>query len=116
MKQAHCAVAIAAVVAGCAAAPTEPVAPNAAQPASTKNVDTRTAGATEVNVEDINRIRCDPVTRPGTRIVIGEECYPVGRPNVDEEALSEQLEQVRRDQEELDRRRREAEARKGPGL
>ena len=53
--------------------------------------------------------------RSGTRIVIGERCYPVGRRTIDEEALAEQLEQVRRDQEELDRRRSEAEARSRAG-
>jgi hypothetical protein len=79
-------------------------------------VEPDTPPVTEVDIADINRMRCEPVTRTGTRIVIGERCYPAGPRTIDEEALAEQLEQVRRDQEELDRRRQEVEARRGPGL
>ena len=118
MNKANAAIAVALAAAGCSAASTDPTPSVAAAPA----LRTEAAGepaaipVTEVDIADINRIRCDPVTRPGTRIVVGEHCYPVGRRRIDEEALAEQLEQVRRDQEELDRRRREAEARRGPGL
>ena len=94
-----------------------PAAPDAAQaPASTESIEQGATTVAEVDIAQINRMRCEPVTRTGTRIVIGEQCYPVGPLSVDEEALAEQLEQVRRDQEDLDRRRREAEARRGPGL
>jgi hypothetical protein len=108
---------VALVTGGCAAAPPESPPNDAtgvfpAEPA----VDAGTTPVVEVDVADINRLRCDPVTRTGTRIVIGERCYLAGRRTVDEGALAEQLEQVRRDQEELDRRRREADARRGPGL
>ena len=116
MKKAN-AVAIAAVaVAGCAA-PSANLAPPPGEgvpPAGA--VESGTTPITEVDIAEINRMRCEPVFRTGTRIVIGERCYPVGRRSIDEEALAQQLEQVRRDQEELDRRRREVEARRGPGL
>jgi hypothetical protein len=117
MRKVHCAVAVAALSVGCAAPLSNLSAPSAAQsPASAESIEGRTTAATEIDIDDINRMRCEPVTRTGTRIVIGENCYPAGRRTVDEEALAEQLEQVRRDQEDLDRRRREAEARRGPGL
>jgi hypothetical protein len=106
-----------ALVAGCAATSTEP-APNAATHAVSTDAaaEPGPTSVAEVDIADINRLRCEPLTRPGTRIVVAERCYLAGRHTVDEEALAEQLEQVRRDQEELDRRRREAEARRGPGL
>jgi len=117
MRKAHAAIAVVTVSAGCAARLSEPAAPSAAQPPSaTESVELGATEVAEIDIEDINRMRCDPVMRTGTRIVIGERCYPVGRRTIDEEALAEQLEQVRRDQEELDRRRREAEGRRGPGL
>jgi hypothetical protein len=117
MRKAHAAIAVVTVSAGCAARLSDPGAPNVAQPPpSTESIELGAAEVAEIDIEDINRMRCDPVMRAGTRIVIGERCYPVGRRTIDEEALAEQLEQVRRDQEELDRRRREAEGRRGPGL
>jgi hypothetical protein len=109
VKTAHAAIAVAVITAGCATRPSNPASTDATN-------DPGPAKTIEVDVAEINRLRCDPVVRAGTRIVIGERCYPVGRRTVDEEALAEQLEQVRRDQEELDRRRREAEERRGPGL
>ena len=117
MRKAHAAIALVTVSAGCAAPRSDPAAPNAVQPPpSAESIEVGTAAVAEIDIQDINRMRCDPVMRAGTRIVIGERCYPVGRRTIDEEALAEQLEQVRRDQEELDRRRREAEGRRGPGL
>jgi len=116
MNQASAAFAVAVVTAGCAAPSANLTQKNpatAALPAKAIEAGTTTK---EVDVSDINRMRCEPVTRAGTRIVIGERCYVAGRPTVDEEALAEQLEQVRRDQEDLDRRRREVETRRGPGL
>ena len=107
---------VATVTAGCAVPVTSP-APRPPDGAVTAEaVEAVTPPVTEVDIADINRMRCEPVTRAGTRIVIGERCYPAGPRTIDEEALAEQLEQVRRDQEELDRRRREVEARRGPGL
>jgi len=113
-------IAVALVTAGCAAANPVPNAATDVVPAEAAAEATATPAAaanpTPVDIADINLIRCDPVTRTGSRIVVAERCYPVGRTPVNEEALAEQLEQVRRDQEDLDRRRREAEARRGPGL
>jgi hypothetical protein len=116
MNQPHAAIAVVVVAAGCATRPATPVAPNAADPPAPAETIEATTPVREVDIAEINRLRCEPVVRTGTRIVIGERCYSVGQRTVDEEALAEQLEQVRRDQEELDRRRREAEARRGPGL
>lgn len=48
---------------------------------------------------------CENLTRPGSRIVVAQRCRPI-----DEEALAEQLGQVRREQDELDRLAREREA------
>ena len=127
MNKESAAIAVALLMAGCAPlstdppatpeAPANPATPaTAALPAASAGEPGAPPVAAEIDISEINRVRCEPVTRTGTRIVIGETCYPVGRRTVDEEALAEQLEQVRRDQEELDRRRREAEARRGPGL
>jgi len=111
----NAAIVVATVTAGCAAPAISP--PQLADGAVTAEaVEADAPLITEVDISDVNRMRCEPVMRTGTRIVIGERCYPAGSRTVDEEALAEQLEQVRRDQEELDRRRREVEARRGPGL
>jgi hypothetical protein len=117
MKTTHAALAVAAVSASCATPLSNTRAPQDTQSLpSTETSVPEAIVAVEIDVQEINQMRCEPVTRTGTRIVIGEQCYPVGRRDVDEEALAQQLEQVRRDQEDLDRRRREAEARRGPGL
>ena len=101
MRKAHAAIAVVTVSAGCAARLSDPGAPNVAQPPpSTESIELGATEVAEIDIEDINRMRCDPVMRTGTRIVIGERCYPVGRRTIDEEALAEQLEQVRRDQED----------------
>jgi hypothetical protein len=116
MNRLFAAVAVALVTAGCAAISAYPPANAAPAVSSTGTAVEPGTAVAEVDIAEINRMRCEPVTRTGSRIVIGERCYPVGRQPVDEEALAEQLEQVRRDQEDLDRRRREAEERRGPGL
>lgn len=124
MSKVSAAIAVALLTAACAPLSTDPAAtPTTPATPATGGLPAAPAAelgtppvATEVDIAQINRVRCEPVMRTGTRIVIGETCYPVGRRPVDEEGLAEQLEQVRRDQEELDRRRREAEARRGPGL
>jgi hypothetical protein len=78
------------------------------------------ASGTPVGQVDVatmkSQVRCEPVTRTGTRIVTRERCYPLGQDGVDEEAVARQLDIVRQDQEELDRRRREVQERRGPGL
>lgn len=48
---------------------------------------------------------CENLTRPGSRIVVAQRCRPI-----DEDALADQLGQVRREQDELDRLAREREA------
>jgi hypothetical protein len=53
---------------------------------------------------DDNR-SCENLTRPGSRIVVAQRCRPI-----DEDALTDQLGQVRREQDELDRLAREREA------
>lgn len=101
-------------VIGCAAVQTDPAA-NAAgsvniaekpamSPASVKTVDM-------ADFKD-DRTRCENLTRPGTRIVVAQRCRPI-----DEDALADQLHQVRREQDELDRLARERESqRRGGGL
>jgi hypothetical protein len=116
VNKANSAFAVVVFTAGCAAPSANLTQKNSATVAFPTQVVEAGTTTKEVDVADVNRLRCEPVTRAGTRIVIGERCYVAGRPSVDEEALAEQLEQVRRDQEDLDRRRREAETRRGPGL
>lgn len=55
-----------------------------------------------------NEEQCTDLTRPGSRIVVARRCEPI-----DEEALVHTLNQVRRDQEMLDRLAREKEGRRG---
>lgn len=77
---------------------------------------------TEVDVADFppDRIRCDNLTRPGSRIVVAQRCYsldpldPLDQAVLDE-TLAEQIEQVRRDQDELDRLRRADDERRRGG-
>jgi hypothetical protein len=90
-----------------------------ASTASPRNAASLASG-TPVGQVDVatmkNQVRCEPVTRTGTRIITGERCYPLGDDGVNDEALARQLDIVRQDQEELDRRRREIQERRGPGL
>jgi hypothetical protein len=55
--------------------------------------------------------RCEDLTRPGSRIVVARRCR-----QIDEDALAEQLDQVRREQETLDRRSARTRARESPAL
>lgn len=55
--------------------------------------------------DDTTGRNCENLTRPGSRIVVAQRCRPV-----DEDALAEQLGQVRREQDELERLMREREA------
>ena len=101
---------------GCAVLfpPIEPetVAAVAAQPALPPD-----APITRVDIADLQeKVKCENLTRGGSRIVVAKRCHAKGASGVDELAVAEQIDQVRRDQEELDRRRRELEARRGPGL
>lgn len=95
-------------LAGCAAIPTEPTTSTAAQPLPLDS-------ATELVTVDITRFlddtetRCENLTRAGSRIVIAQRCWSAGGEVEDEEKLAVQLEQVRRDQDELERRRRDIE-------
>jgi hypothetical protein len=99
-------------LAGCAASATDPVslaaaharggAPPAAQAKPTD------AAAKVIDMATLeNEQKCHGVTRPGTRIVVAQRCEPI-----DEEALVHTLNQVRRDQETLDRLAREREGRR----
>jgi hypothetical protein len=113
------AVTIVVLVGGCAAAPIEPVAdpsgaaavplPPRAQPYHEPDM-----------VIDISQpaddTRCEDVTRPGSRIVVSRRCWSPGREVEDEEKLAGQLEQVRRDQDELERRQRDIEAQRRAGF
>jgi hypothetical protein len=95
-----------------------PIDPNAAvSPSPTAPALTEATSATQVNVAEFrDRVHCEPMTRTGTRIVVSKKCHPLGQGGVDEQAVADQLDQVRKDQEELDRRRREVQERRGPGL
>jgi|GEM_PF-5723465 len=61
-------------------------------------------------------VRCEDVTRPGTRIVASRRCWTRGREVEDEEQLAAELEQVRRDQDELERRQRDIEEQRRRGF
>src|SRR5688572_26979751 len=107
MLKLHLTLVLVGSLAGCAAIPTEPKASTAAQPLPLDP-------ATEVVTVDITRFldtekRCENVTRGGSRIVIAQRCWSAGREVEDEEELAGQLEQVRRDQDELERRQRDIE-------
>jgi hypothetical protein len=112
------AIAVALTSSGCAVLfpPIEPAAPEtvaaAAQPALPPD-----APITRVDITDLQeKVECENLTRGGSRIVVAKRCRAKGDSGVDELAVADQIDQVRRDQEELDRRRRELEARRGPGL
>ena len=117
-RQPTFALAAALTLSGCAVLfpPIEPGAP--------QGVATPVAAAgpppesiTRIDISELQaNVRCENLTRGGSRIVVAKRCRPKGINAIDEQALAEQLDQVREDQEELDRRRRELEARRGPGL
>jgi hypothetical protein len=112
------AIAAAWTLSGCAVLfpPVEPPATGSlAQPVAAPAVPP--ASITRVDISELQQnVRCENLTRGGSRIVVAKRCRPRGVDGIDEHALAEQLDQVREDQEELDRRRRELEARRGPGL
>jgi hypothetical protein len=108
MDKLYSILALGIAVVGCAAVQTDPAAnvteKPAMPPASVKTVDM-------VDFKD-DRTRCENLTRRGTRIVVAQRCRPI-----DEDALADQLHQVGREQDELDRLARERESqRRGGGL
>jgi hypothetical protein len=103
---------------GCAVLfpPIEPT-PATVAAVATRPVLPPDAPITRVDITDLQeKVKCENLTRGGSRIVVSKRCYAKGASGVDELAVADQIDQVRRDQEELDRRRRELEARRGPGL
>lgn len=101
-----------ALVACGAAPPVSP--PNLAAGASAASYPLPATPVKTVDMADLpaEKTRCEDVTRRGTRIVVGQRCRPIN-----EEALADQLHQVRREQDELDRLAREREGqRRGGGL
>jgi hypothetical protein len=110
-------IAVGLAVSGCAVL-FPPIDPNAAVSSSgTATALTGSEPITQVDVTEFrDRVQCEPMTRTGTRIVVSKRCYPLGKDGVNEQAVADQLDQVRKDQEELDRRRREVQERRGPGL
>ena len=106
--------AVGLALAGCAAAPPEAttIAP-AAYSAPTEDAQASTIAAKSLNMADFkgDGMRCEELTRPGSRIVVARRCQ-----SIDEAALEDTLNQVRRDQDTLDRlaRERENQRRGGP--
>jgi hypothetical protein len=117
-RQPTFAIAASLTMSGCAILfpPIEPPGPDSvATPAVATGLPPE--AITRVDIADLQeKVRCENLTRGGSRIVVAKRCRPIGIDGIDEQALADQLEQVREDQEELDRRRRELEARRGPGL
>jgi hypothetical protein len=97
-------------LAGCAAAPTEttPAAPVDANIAVTPQVFSTPVKTVDMTDFPDDRVRCEDLTRPGSRIVVAQRCRPIN-----EEALADQIHQVRREQDELDRIARDRENRRG---
>ena len=113
------AIAVALTSSGCAVLfpPIEPAAPASVAAVSPQPALPPDAPITRVDITDLQeKVKCESLTRGGSRIVVAKRCRAKGDAGVDELAVADQIDQVRRDQEELDRRRRELEARRGPGL
>lgn len=101
-------------LAGCASAGLEPArqARNDVAAAEAPNPDARASPAlppgtpvTVVEVEDFNdRTVCEDVTKPGSRIVVGEHCHPVRSA---ERVHDSRVEDALREQEEITRAARE---------
>jgi hypothetical protein len=101
-------------LAGCAAAPPDtPALAPAAYSAASEDAQASTIPAKSLNMADFKGegMRCEELTRPGSRIVVARRCQ-----SIDEAALEDTLNQVRRDQDTLDRlaRERENQRRGGP--
>jgi hypothetical protein len=98
-------------VCGCAATPDPPAAPAAATDvAARSSADPEIVAVRQVDIAQFReeKLHCEDLTRPGSRIVVARRCR-----SIDEEALADQLNQVRREQDMLDRLARERENRRG---
>lgn len=105
-------VAAALALAGCASAPADSAASAAQSAQGDATAEPPPTPLQTLNITDFkDRTRCEDVKRLGTRIVVAQRCRPI-----DEEALAEQLNQVRRDQETLDRLARDRENQRRGGL
>lgn len=94
-------------LAGCAAAPPDkPAMAPAGYSAAPEDAQAPTIPAKSLNMADFKGegMRCEELTRPGSRIVVARRCR-----GIDEAALEDTLNQVRRDQDTLDRLARERE-------
>ena len=112
----HQSVSMVALIAlsGCAAT----LDPAAAPPVSAVASGTSSVGAAPDETVIVKQVEivpsrqaqghCEGLTRPGSRIVVATRCR-----SIDEEALADQLNQVRREQDMLDRLARERENRRG---
>jgi hypothetical protein len=99
------------VLCGCAATHDPPAAPAAGiDVAARSSANSEVTAVKEVDITQFTqeRLQCEDLTRPGSRIVVARRCR-----SIDEEALAEQLNQVRREQDMLDRLARERESRRG---
>ena len=99
-------------VCGCAATPDPPAAPAAEiDVVARSSADPEIVAVRQVDIAQFSdqNLHCEDLTRPGSRIVVARRCR-----SIDEEALADQLNQVRREQEVLDRLARERESRRGP--
>jgi hypothetical protein len=103
---------IVVALAGCAATPTEPIA---STPAGLLPLDAATEPV-RVEITQFTQTRCENLTRAGSRIVVAQRCWQAGNEVKDEETLARQLEQVRRDQDELERRQRDIEEQRRRGF
>jgi hypothetical protein len=62
----------------------------------------------EISPSRQDQSHCEDLTRPGSRIVVARRCG-----SIDEEAIADQINQVRSEQDMLDRLARERESRRG---
>lgn len=100
------AAAAAAAVAACVTAPpSEEAAPLATAAAVQPQTPFEPDATHDVADFQDARRSCEGLTRPGSRIVVAHRCRPI-----DEESLAEQINQVSREQDQLDRLAREREA------
>jgi hypothetical protein len=83
----------------------DPTAPKPNDSANRQDAAVVPLKTVELNDRANENRSCENLTRPGSRIVVAQRCRPI-----DEDALADQLGQVRREQDELDRLAREREA------